>query len=181
MGEPRLETWLLEHMGTPDTPYARAVGTLALVGAVARAYVAGIKFDTVLVTQGRQGIGKSTAFSGPFYAEGLPSKPGERDAVDAMQAFGSSSSRSSPRPGDAARIRSEAGPVATDSWDPVRASSSRRSSAASSPARAARRDPHSAPDCDARRSPRRQYANALMRRSSASSASASRAAWSIAG
>lgn len=60
-GEKRLETWLIKYCGVEDTPYTRAVGKKTLTAAVARIYQPGIKFDTVLIMEGAQGIGKSTA------------------------------------------------------------------------------------------------------------------------
>lgn len=59
----RLDTLLVEYMGAEDTPYVRAVTRKALCAAVARIYEPGIKFDSMLVLNGPQGMGKST-----FYA-----------------------------------------------------------------------------------------------------------------
>ncbi len=50
-------------MGAEDTPYVRAVTRKTLCAAVARIYEPGIKFDSMLVLNGPQGMGKST-----FYA-----------------------------------------------------------------------------------------------------------------
>ncbi len=60
-GERRLEGWLVKYCGVEDTPYSRAVGKKTLTAAVARIYQPGTKFDTVLILEGAQGIGKSTA------------------------------------------------------------------------------------------------------------------------
>lgn len=62
-GTERLDTLLVEYMGAEDTPYVRAVTRKALCAAVARIYEPGIKFDSMLVLNGPQGMGKST-----FYA-----------------------------------------------------------------------------------------------------------------
>lgn len=59
-GIPRLDTWLVRYCGTVDTKYTRAVGRKTLIGAVARIYQPGCKFDFVLVLEGKQGAGKST-------------------------------------------------------------------------------------------------------------------------
>jgi predicted P-loop ATPase len=56
-----LDTWLIEHLGAEDTPYVRAVGRWWLISAVARAYKPGVKADHVLVLEGAQGLGKSSA------------------------------------------------------------------------------------------------------------------------
>ena len=57
---PRVDTLLISYMGAPDNPYVRAVTRKMLCGAVARVYHPGIKFDSMLVLNGPQGIGKST-------------------------------------------------------------------------------------------------------------------------
>ena len=62
-GTERLDTLLVEYMGAEDTPYVRAVTRKTLCAAVARIYEPGIKFDSMLVLNGPQGMGKST-----FYA-----------------------------------------------------------------------------------------------------------------
>lgn len=62
-GKERLDTLLIDYMGAEDTPYVRAVTRKVLCAAVARIYEPGIKFDSMLVLNGPQGIGKST-----FYA-----------------------------------------------------------------------------------------------------------------
>jgi len=58
---PRLETWLIDYLGAEDTAYIRAVGKLMLVAAVRRVRHPGVKFDTMVVLEGKQGTGKSTA------------------------------------------------------------------------------------------------------------------------
>ncbi|MEM8835105.1 MAG: VapE domain-containing protein [Planctomycetota bacterium] len=62
-GEPRLSTWLSTYLGAPDSDYTRAVGRLVLVAAVRRVRRPGAKFDEMLVLEGRQGGGKSTALA----------------------------------------------------------------------------------------------------------------------
>ncbi|MBA1159357.1 VapE domain-containing protein [Microvirga mediterraneensis] len=53
--------WLTEYMGVRDTVINRAFGTRWLVSAVARIIEAGCKVDTMLILEGGQGAGKSTA------------------------------------------------------------------------------------------------------------------------
>jgi predicted P-loop ATPase len=60
-GEPRIGRWLFAYLGAEPTPYAEAVGAKWLVGAVARAMRPGCKMDNVLILEGLQGVGKSTA------------------------------------------------------------------------------------------------------------------------
>ncbi|MDO4301931.1 MAG: virulence-associated E family protein [Clostridia bacterium] len=62
-GVERLDTLLIDYLGAEDSTYVRMVTRKTLVAAVARVYEPGIKFDTVLVLNGKQGIGKSTLFS----------------------------------------------------------------------------------------------------------------------
>lgn len=62
-GTPRLDTLLIDYLGAEDTPYVRAVTRKTLVAAVARIYRPGIKFDSILVLVGEQGMGKSTLFA----------------------------------------------------------------------------------------------------------------------
>ena len=62
-GQERIDTLLIDYFGAEDTPYTRAVIRKTLVAAVARIYKPGVKFDSILVLNGPQGMGKSTFFS----------------------------------------------------------------------------------------------------------------------
>jgi putative DNA primase/helicase len=57
---PRVETLFINYLDADDTPYVRTITRKAFAAAVARIYQPGIKFDNVLVLDGKQGIGKST-------------------------------------------------------------------------------------------------------------------------
>ncbi|RDW17065.1 virulence-associated protein E [Oceanobacillus arenosus] len=59
-GVKRLETLFIEYLGAADTPYTRAVTRKSLTAAVARAMGPGIKYDTMPVLTGAQGLGKTT-------------------------------------------------------------------------------------------------------------------------
>ncbi len=62
-GVERLDTLLIDYLGADDTPYVRAVTRKTLTAAIARIFEPGVKFDSILVLIGGQGIGKSTLFS----------------------------------------------------------------------------------------------------------------------
>ena len=59
-GTPRKDALLVDYLGAEDNEYTRAVTSLLLRAAVARAYEPGRKYDHMVVLQGPQGIGKST-------------------------------------------------------------------------------------------------------------------------
>lgn len=59
--ESRIDTWLTKYLGVEDSAYARRVGRYWLMSAVARAREPGAQADHVLVLEGPQGAGKSTA------------------------------------------------------------------------------------------------------------------------
>lgn len=61
-GTKRVEEILIKGLEADDTEYVRTVTRKAFVAAVARIYHPGTKFDSVLVLDGEQGIGKSTLF-----------------------------------------------------------------------------------------------------------------------
>jgi putative DNA primase/helicase len=60
-GKPRLDTWLIAHLGVADTPLNRAIGRKMLIAGVRRVRKPGCKFDYIVVLEGEQGSGRSTA------------------------------------------------------------------------------------------------------------------------
>jgi putative DNA primase/helicase len=62
-GRPRLDTWLTYYLGADEQPaeYLALVGAKWLIGAVSRVFDPGCKFDSVLILEGSQGLGKSMA------------------------------------------------------------------------------------------------------------------------
>ena len=59
-GVHRLETLFIDYLGAADNAYIRAVARKSLTAAVARAMQPGVKYDTMPILVGAQGIGKST-------------------------------------------------------------------------------------------------------------------------
>ncbi|UXS41988.1 virulence protein E [Agrobacterium tumefaciens] len=60
-GVPRLDTWLSRYLGATDDELNRAIGCAVLVAGVRRVRRPGCKFDFMLVLEGPQGGGKSSA------------------------------------------------------------------------------------------------------------------------
>lgn len=58
---PRVASWLSRYLGAPETELNGQIGTILLVAAVRRVRDPGCKFDTIVVLEGKQGTGKSTA------------------------------------------------------------------------------------------------------------------------
>lgn len=73
-GVPRVDRLLVDYLGAEDTPYTRAVTRKSLVGAIKRVLEPGCKHDTVLVLDGKPGIGKSTLLAklgGNYFSDSL--------------------------------------------------------------------------------------------------------------
>ncbi|MEL3890449.1 VapE domain-containing protein [Ferrovibrio sp. MS7] len=60
-GVPRLNRWLTTYLGAADTPLNEAISKIVLIAAVRRVRQPGVKFDTIVILEGEQGTGKSTA------------------------------------------------------------------------------------------------------------------------
>lgn len=61
-GQQRIDGWLCDYLGAQDEEkYLTQVGPKFLLGAVARIYEPGCQMDTILVLEGPQGLGKSSA------------------------------------------------------------------------------------------------------------------------
>ena len=58
-GKSRISSVFSDFLGATNNQYTRAVAVISFVGAVARVYQAGVKFDTCTVFVGKQGTGKS--------------------------------------------------------------------------------------------------------------------------
>lgn len=73
-GTDRVETLLIDYFNATDSSYTRAVTRKMMVAAVARIVHPGTKFDSVLILNGPQGIGKSTFFAklaGDWFSDSL--------------------------------------------------------------------------------------------------------------
>lgn len=73
-GVQRVDTLLVDYLGAANTAYTHAVTRKTLVGAIQRVLEPGCKFDTVLVLDGKPGIGKSTLLrklGGQYFSDSL--------------------------------------------------------------------------------------------------------------
>src|SRR3954465_5401045 len=57
----RVPCWLTEYLGVEETPYSRKIGKLFMISSVARIMEPGCKCDYMLIFEGSQDLGKSTA------------------------------------------------------------------------------------------------------------------------
>ena len=57
-GKSRLNTWLIDYFGADDNPLNRAIGRKVLIAAVRRVRAPGTKFDSVMVLEGPQDLGR---------------------------------------------------------------------------------------------------------------------------
>lgn len=87
-GTKRIDRWLTFHFGVDDTPYSRAVGEAWMISAIARVMRPGCKADHILILDGPQGMGKSSAMRalvGNEYFTDELSDAGSKDAALQMQ------------------------------------------------------------------------------------------------
>ena len=71
---PRVDTLLMDYLGAGDTAYVRAVTRKTLCAAISRVLRPGCKFDSMLVLNGPQGVGKSTLIAklaGEWFSDSL--------------------------------------------------------------------------------------------------------------
>lgn len=86
-GLPRIDHWLIEHLGAEDNGLNRAFGAKWLIGCVARIMQPGCKLDTALILEARQGLMKSTALAtlgSPWFTDHMP-ELGSKDAMEQLQ------------------------------------------------------------------------------------------------
>lgn len=89
--EKRVDTLLIDYLGAEDSPYVRAVTRKELCAAYVRVHNPGVKFDTMIVLNGDQGIGKSTLISklgGEWYSDSLNlSDMNDKTAAEKLQGY----------------------------------------------------------------------------------------------
>lgn len=83
-GVKRAESLFIDYLGAEDTAYNRAATRMTLTGGVARIYQPGVKFDTMLILTGEQGLGKSTLLSnlannGEWFTDNLKGMGKDKD------------------------------------------------------------------------------------------------------
>lgn len=88
-GVPRIDTLFIDYLGANDTEYVRAATRKALVAAVARIFVPGVKYDQMLVLIGPQGCGKSQIIKrlGKDWSSDTLSTVQGKDAYEQIQGF----------------------------------------------------------------------------------------------
>ena len=90
-GIPRVDTLLIDYLGAEDNEYVRAVTRKSLCAAYKRVYVPGIKFDSMIVLNGAQGIGKSTliaALGMDWFSDSLSvSDMNDKTAAEKLQGY----------------------------------------------------------------------------------------------
>lgn len=87
-GKKRLDTLFVDYLGCKDNAYTRAVSKLTILGAVARTFEPGHKFDHMTIVEGLQGLGKSTFFNVlgmGWFAEMEGDFEDRKKAVETMQ------------------------------------------------------------------------------------------------
>lgn len=90
-GVKRVDTLLIDYLGAEDSEYVRAVTRKLLCAAVCRVLRPGCKFDTMLVLNGPQGVGKSTLISklaGEWFSDSLHlSDTKDKTAAEKLQGY----------------------------------------------------------------------------------------------
>lgn len=85
--KPRIDHWLARCMGVADTAIVRTFAAKFLIGAVARIFKPGCQMDNMLVLEGAQGAGKTSACRILFGEDYLNSNLPDFKSTDAFQAL----------------------------------------------------------------------------------------------
>jgi hypothetical protein len=86
-GTPRAETWLHDMAGAKDDCYTRFISRTVLLSAIYRVYQPGCQYDTMIIFEGDQGIGKSKivrALGGKWY-KSITLTDRDKDTIQLMQ------------------------------------------------------------------------------------------------
>lgn len=88
-GKEHIRCLLPDYLGTEDSEYVYQTIRLWMIGAVARIYRPGCKFDYTIILQGKQGIGKSTflqllALNDDWFNDSLDSLDSDKSAQSLM-------------------------------------------------------------------------------------------------
>lgn len=90
-GIERVDTLLIDYLAAEDTPYVRAVTRKTLCAAIKRVLAPGSKFDSMLVLNGPQGVGKSTLIAklaGEWFSDSLNlSDTKDKTAAEKLQGY----------------------------------------------------------------------------------------------
>lgn len=90
-GIPRVDTLLVDYLGAEDNDYVHAVTRKTLCAAVCRVLNPGCKFDSMLVLNGPQGIGKSTLIArlaGEWFSDSLSlNDTKDKTAAEKLQGY----------------------------------------------------------------------------------------------
>lgn len=86
-GKPRLEKWLSHYLGAEDSELNAAYGRKHLIAAVRRLRQPGAKYDTMLILQGPQGKGKSSAIralcpSEDYFTDNLSAGADQKEIIE---------------------------------------------------------------------------------------------------
>lgn len=87
-GVHRIDGWLSAYLGAPAGEYTAAVGKMFLISMCARVMRPGCKADHMLVLEGVQGAGKSSACSilgAKWFSDGLPVDVSDKDAAQHLR------------------------------------------------------------------------------------------------
>lgn len=86
-GTPRVRAWPARYLHVGDSEYVQLAGMKWMIAAVARVMQPGCKADNVLILEGKQGWGKSTALevlAGKAWYTNSPIRIGEKDTYAVM-------------------------------------------------------------------------------------------------
>jgi predicted P-loop ATPase len=84
----RVDEWLSRYLGADPTPYVDAIGEMFICSMVKRIFEPGCQADYLLVLEGPQGSGKSSAcriLGGDYFSDSLPSVRLDKEASNHLR------------------------------------------------------------------------------------------------